>query len=348
MAEPHRIAPDAVPEAIGSAWDIEGSRSTARPLVDLAKQRLEDHALIRVPAVSALRPTLLGLIRATRPRQWSKNLLVFMAPAAAGVLDRRLVVVHALGAFLVFCVVASGIYLLNDVRDAESDRHHPTKRLRPVAAGEVSRSLGAIVGISLVVIAIAAAWVVSGWVLAVVIGAYALVSALYSFSLKHMPLIELAAVASGFVLRAIAGGTATHVPVSSWFLVVTSFGALFVVTGKRAAECAVLGDGRGAHRAVLAEYTSSFLQSTLTLTASVTVTAYCLWAFETVRIKAVADHHFVWIQLTVIPVVLGVLHVLRLLDAGKGGAPEDLVLHDRVLQGLGLLWFVLFAIGIYG
>jgi decaprenyl-phosphate phosphoribosyltransferase len=98
----------------------------------------------------------------------------------------------------------------------------------------------------------------------------------------------------------------------------------------------------------LAEYTSSFLQSTLTLTASVTVTAYCLWAFETVRIKAVADHHFVWIQLTVIPVVLGVLHVLRLLDAGKGGAPEDLVLHDRVLQGLGLLWFVLFAIGIYG
>jgi decaprenyl-phosphate phosphoribosyltransferase len=168
MAEPHRIGPDAVPEAIGSAWDIEGSRSTARPLVDLAKQRLEDHALIRVPAVSALRPTLLGLIRATRPRQWSKNLLVFMAPAAAGVLDRRLVVVHALGAFLVFCVVASGIYLLNDVRDAESDRHHPTKRLRPVAAGEVSRSLGAIVGISLVVIAIAAAWVVSGWVLAVV------------------------------------------------------------------------------------------------------------------------------------------------------------------------------------
>jgi hypothetical protein len=130
--------------------------------------------------------------------------------------------------------------------------------------------------------------------------------------------IELAVVAAGFALRAIAGGAATHVPLSSWFLAVTSFGALFVVTGKRAAEYATLGEHGHSHRAVLAQYTSSFLQSTLTLTSSVTVTTYCLWAFDKAGPATRAGHRFVWIQLTVVPMILGVLWVLRLLDSGQG------------------------------
>jgi decaprenyl-phosphate phosphoribosyltransferase len=208
--------------------------------------------------------------------------------------------------------------------------------------------LAAAVGVALMAIAIVAAWFLAGWVFAAVVGAYAVISVAYSIWLKRVPVIELAAVASGFVLRAMAGGAATHVPLSSWFLVVTSFGALFVVTGKRAAEYTTLGEGRFEHRAVLAEYTPSFLQSTLTLTASVMVTAYCLWAFDRTGLQTRAGHHFVWIQLTVVPMILGVLYVLRLLDSGHGGAPEDLALHDHFVQGFGVVWLVLFSIGLYG
>ena len=128
----------------------------------------------------------------------------------------------------------------------------------------------------------------------------------------------------------------------------TSFGALFVVTGKRLAEHRALGHDRARHRPVLARYTESFLNSTLILTAAVTVTAYCLWAFERTGLMSRAGHHFIWIQLTVVPVVVGLLLVLRLVDAGDGGAPEELVLHDRSLQVLAVLWAVLFSIGLYG
>jgi len=321
---------------------------TVAPPGQHADERAEDAVTFTITGSTPAPSTLGNLTRALRPRQWSKNLLVFVAPAAAGVLDRRLDVLHSLGAFAIFCVAASGTYLVNDVLDADSDRHHPDKRHRPVAAGALSGIFAATIGISLMVIAIGAACFLAGWVFAAVIGAYAAISLAYSIWLKRVPVIELAAVASGFVLRAMAGGAATHVPLSNWFLVVTSFGALFVVTGKRAAEYTTLGDRRVEHRAVLADYTPSFLQSTLTLTSSVMVTAYCLWAFDRTGLQSKAGHHFVWIQLTVVPMILGVLYVLRLLDSGRGGAPEDLALHDHFVQVFGVVWLVLFSIGLYG
>jgi decaprenyl-phosphate phosphoribosyltransferase len=165
--------------------------------------------------------------------------------------------------------------------------------------------------------------------------------------LKRQPVMELALVASGFVLRAVAGGVVAHVYLSTWFLVFTSFAALFVVTGKRYAEHARLGENRGFHRSVLDEYTESFLRSTLTICASVTVATYCLWAFDRTGLLAHSGHHPVWIELTVVPLVLAVLHIFRLLDAGKGGEPERIALHDHVLQGYGLLWVALMVIGVY-
>lgn len=200
----------------------------------------------------------------------------------------------------------------------------------------------------LMLVTFAASWYVARWNLVLVMAIYLAISTFYTLRLKREPVIELAAVASGFLLRAVAGGVATHVPLSSWFLAVSSFGALFVVTGKRLGELLRLGEKRGDHRKVLSLYTVSFLRSALTLTASVTVTAYCLWAFDKAGLLSHASHHFVWIQLTVIPVILGTLHMLRLVDAGLVDAPEDLVFHDHVLQGLGVLWVALFAIGIYG
>ena len=288
------------------------------------------------------------LVRAVRPRQWRKNLLVFLAPAAAGVLGHFGVFLHVLGAFGVFCAAAAGTYLVNDAIDAEADRRHPEKRHRPVANGDLSTTTAVVSGTALSTAAVVGAWLLAGWSLALVVGAYVAVSTAYSLRLKREPVVELATVASCFVLRAVAGGAAAHVPLSNWFLVVSCFGALFVVVGKRSAEYARLGDERGDHRPVLTSYTPSFLRSTLTLSASVTLTAYFLWAFEATGLAARAGSRVVWIQLTVVPVILGTLHVLQVLDAGQGGTPEDLALRDRFLQGLGALWLVLFSIGLYG
>jgi decaprenyl-phosphate phosphoribosyltransferase len=198
------------------------------------------------------------------------------------------------------------------------------------------------------VLALVAAWFVARWPLVLVISVYAAISVAYTLRLKREPVIELAAVASGFVLRAIAGGVATHLPLSSWFLAVACFGALFIVTGKRAGEHRQLGERRGGHRKVIDAYTGSFLQSTLIVTATATVTAYCLWAFDKGGLQSHAGHHFVWIQLSVIPVILATLDLLRLADAGLTEAPEGLVFHDHVLQLLGALWIAMFSIGIYG
>jgi decaprenyl-phosphate phosphoribosyltransferase len=282
-----------------------------------------------------------------RPRQWIKNLLVFMAPAAAGVLGHWSTTMRVVGAFFVFCAVASGTYMINDVVDAESDRHHPVKRRRPVASGDLPQGLALGVGSGLISAGIAAALLIGPWGFAVVVGVYAGLSVAYSLRLKTEPVVELAIVASGFVLRAIAGGVVAGVHLSNWFLVFTSFAALFVVTGKRYAEHHRLGEDRGAHRQVLDEYSESFLKSTLTISASVCVASYCFWAFERTGLLAQPGHHVVWIELTVIPLVLAVLHIFRLLDAGQGGEPEQLALHDHILQGYGVLWLAFMGIGLY-
>ncbi|MDA8317979.1 MAG: decaprenyl-phosphate phosphoribosyltransferase [Acidimicrobiales bacterium] len=285
-------------------------------------------------------------LQLARPKQWAKNVLVFVAPGAAGVLTHAGPALHALGAFGIFCAAASATYLVNDSVDADADRRHPGKRLRPVAAGLVSPAAAISVAVALLGVALAGAALLAGWPLVVVVAAYGAVTIAYTLRLKHEPVIELTAVASGFVLRAIAGGVATHVPLSSWFLVVTSFSALFIVIGKRTAEHETLGEDRGQHRSTLDHYSPAFLRSALTLSAAGAVTTYCLWAFDK---AGLARHggHLVWIELSVAPVVTGVLYVLRLLDAGRGGAPSELAFEDRTLQVLALLWTVLVGIGVY-
>jgi decaprenyl-phosphate phosphoribosyltransferase len=288
------------------------------------------------------------LVRAMRPRQWSKNVLIFAAPAAASVLDHWSVLWRVVVAFFLFCAAASGHYLINDVLDADQDRHHPVKRMRPVASGELPATVAVGAATALIAVSLAGAALLGPWGFVLVVAVYLALTAAYSVWLKHQPVTELVVVALGFVLRAVAGGLVAHVYLSNWFLVFISFAALFVVTGKRYAEHSRLGETRGFHRSVLDEYTESFLRSTLIICASVTVATYCLWAFDRTGLLAPhTGHQPVWIELTVVPLVLGVLHIFRLLDAGKGGEPERLVLHDRVLQAYGLLWVALMVIGVY-
>jgi decaprenyl-phosphate phosphoribosyltransferase len=284
-----------------------------------------------------------GLLRTARPKQWLKNVLVFAAPGAAGVLGQARPFARSVLAFVIFCLVASGTYFINDVLDLPADRRHPTKRYRPIAAGVVNVRLAQIVGGALIVVGFGLSAIL-GWKFIVVVATYIVVQFAYSLWLKHEAILDLAAVAAGFVLRAIAGAVATGVPISQWFLIVAMFGSLFIVTGKRSAEHRTLGDDRGSHRATLALYTPSFLRFILMMSSTVTVTAYCLWAFENQK----AGQGGILFQLSIVPFALGILRYALLLDQGLGGSPEDVVLGDRTLQVLGLLWVIIFAIGVYG
>ena len=286
---------------------------------------------------------VLSLVRGARPKQWLKNVLVFTAPGAAGVLNEPRYLTRSTVAFVAFCLVASGVYFMNDVLDAEADRLHPTKRHRPIAARLIRPWVAWVAAIALLGGGLAVAFTLGSWKLPAVIGAYMAIALSYNLWLKREPVLDLAAVASGFVLRAIAGGVAAGVPVSQWFLIVASFGSLFMVSGKRHAEHFELGEERGAHRATLLTYSPSFLRYVRSTTSAVALTAYCLWAFE----KADATTNGAWFQLSIVPFVLAILRYGLLLDAGRGGAPEDLVLRDRTLEVLGAVWVVLFAVGVY-
>src|SRR5262245_53472584 len=288
-------------------------------------------------------PRVPALIRLARPKQWLKNILVIAAPGAAGLLGERTALINTGIAFVCFCLAASGTYYLNDAVDVEADRRHPTKRYRPIAAGEVSVRTAVIGGILLIIASIALSFA-ARWQLSLVVGGYLLQTVAYSLWLKHEPVLDLACVASGFVLRTIAGGVAVGVTISPWFLIVAGSASLFMVTGKRYAEMVELGDSAGGHRPTLAMYSHEFLGYVRAVASSVTILAYCLWAFE----KSSAVGNPVWFELSIVPFVLGILRYALLLEQGQGGAPEDLVVSDRVLLAMGALWAISFAIAVHG
>ena len=279
---------------------------------------------------------------ALRPRQWTKNVLVAAVPLAAGRLHEPQVLAQTLVAFVSFCAVASATYLVNDVLDADADRAHPVKQHRAVARGDLTRPQAA----TAAVVALAGGLVIAGafarvelvWTLL----AYAAATFAYSYWLKHEPVVELALLAAGFLLRAIAGGAATGIPVSPWFLIVAGFGSLFMAAGKRYSELVSRADDAAATRRSLAHYTPGYLRFVWGLAATVTVVGYCLWAFE---VGSGQTGSVAWSAWSVAPFVLAVLRYGIDIDAGRAEAPEDVALRDRSLQVLALIWLVLFALG---
>jgi decaprenyl-phosphate phosphoribosyltransferase len=288
--------------------------------------------------------TLRAAIRTARPKQWAKNVLVFAAPAAAGVLDEPEAVLQTLVAFVAFCLAASATYYLNDAADAEADRLHPVKRGRPIAAGHLSVTAARGIAAVLIVLAVLITLPINDGKLSLVVVGYLVVTFAYTFWLKHEPVIDLVAVASGFVFRAIAGGVATDVPLSDWFLIVAGAGSLFIVTGKRHAEQVELGSDSLAHRSTLGAYSTAYLGYVRSVASGVMITAYCLWAFE----SANATGDTTWFRLSIVPLVVAVLRYALVIERGGGGAPEEVVLSDRVLQVLGVLWAVTFLLGVAG
>lgn len=282
-------------------------------------------------------------IRALRPRQWVKNLLVALAPLAAGRLLEPVVLGGVGLAFVAFCLVSSAVYLLNDIRDVDEDRLHPKKRFRPIAAGELAVPAAAVMGLVLGLGGLALGyWVAPA--LGITLVVYVVIQVLYSTVLKHLPVIDLAVVSSGFLLRAIAGGVAVGVALSQWFLLVASFGSLFMVAGKRYSELVSVGAGAGTRRS-LDRYSQSYLRFVWILAAVLVVSSYSLWAFENRFDPALGVP---WTAISIAPFTLGMLQYALEVDAGQAGEPEEVVLHDHVLQGLGVIWLASLSIAVFG
>jgi decaprenyl-phosphate phosphoribosyltransferase len=286
------------------------------------------------------RGTVGALVRACRPRQWSKNLLVLAAPGAAGALTNPEVPGRLAVTFVAFCALSSCTYLLNDLHDRQEDRLHPRRRSRPIASGAVSPALAIATAVTLAAGGLGLAFVVRPWLAGVGLG-YLLLTGSYTLWWRRVAVADIASIACGFVLRALAGGIATDVAVSRWFLLVTSFGALFLVAGKRYAELRVSAAG-GVSRPSLEEYSERYLRFVIGLAATVATTAYCLWAFQRSH-----QAHLTWYELTVIPFVLWLLRYALLLEQGGGEAPEETVFGDRFLLMMSTAWVGLFVSGVY-
>ncbi|MEM1334341.1 MAG: decaprenyl-phosphate phosphoribosyltransferase, partial [Actinomycetota bacterium] len=284
-----------------------------------------------------------ALVRAMRPRQWAKNVLVFGAPGAAGVLDDGAALGRTLLVFVAFCLAASGTYLWNDLLDRESDRRHPDKRHRPIASGALPVGVARIAGSVLLGGSLGVAAATGRWQTVGIVGLYVVVTLLYSTVLKHVAVLDIVTIASGFVLRAAGGAVAVDVPMSRWFVLVVTFGSLFVVTGKRYAELQQLG-GEAETRATLSTYTPGYLRMLLSVSLGGAVISYCVWAFESSEEASATDagsaSDLPIYEATIVPIVIALFRYLLVLERGEGSAPEDVFLSDRVLQLAGAIWVV--------
>lgn len=300
----------------------------------------------------------LPLLRAMRPHQWVKNVFVLAALVFAGGIaadtaadtgaDVRIWPV--LITVAAFCFGSSAIYLWNDVLDVESDRAHPSKRRRPIAAGELSIRAALVAAVVLAAGSFALAIRAGGdpvpvvWVL----GAYLALNLAYSARLKHVVLVDVFCIAAGFLFRVQAGASAIHVPVSHWLFLCTLFLALFLALCKRRAEIDLLGEDRGEHRAILTQYTPAFLDQMVTLVAACTIVAYTMYTVsDETAANFGADHH---LTLTVPFVLFGLARYLLLVQTQRGGGSPTRVLLGGDVQFAtnAVLYLVVVLLDLYG
>ena len=274
------------------------------------------------------------LIISFRPKQWLKNGFIL----AALIFDRQLTNVDALVVTLagaaVFCLLSSSVYVFNDLFDIQADRQHPVKKNRPIASGRIPVQIGLTVGIFLTIVSFVWAFTLSKTFFTIGI-IYFLVNLLYSNWLKHVPILDVMIIASGFVFRVAAGVSLIQVErFSPWLYVVTTLLALYLGFGKRRAELALLANNATQHRAVFDGYTIEFLDQLITIVSGTTIFAYSLYTFSAPNLP---DNHAM--MLTIPFVIYGIFRYLYMTQVKKsGGAPEELLLKDRPLQITIMLW----------
>ena len=275
-----------------------------------------------------------GILFSFRPKQWTKNFFIF----SALVFDRQLTnsksVITTLSGFIIFCALSSSVYLFNDLFDIEADKNHPIKKNRPIASGRLSTNLAVIIGVVLSIVALIFAYKLSINFFLICL-AYLIINLLYSKWLKHLPVIDVLVVASGFVLRVAAGVTLVEVErFSPWLYVVTTLLALFIGFGKRRAELALLAGSANQHRTVFEGYTLDFLDQLITIVSGTTIIGYSFYTFSAPNLP---NNHAM--MLTIPFVLYGIFRYLYLIKVKEsGGAPEELLMNDRPLQLTILLW----------
>jgi 4-hydroxybenzoate polyprenyltransferase len=282
------------------------------------------------------------LLLALRPRQWTKNGLIFVALAFTLNLQDTTLVGKTVQTFVCFCALSSAGYLLNDIMDVEADRQHPTKRLRPIAAGSVPMGLALSLGLVLAVLGLVGTFTIN-LPLGGLAVAYVALTALYSVSLKHIVLVDIFGLAAGFVLRAAAGAVAIDVPISPWLYIATMLGSLLIALGKRRSELQVLGVEAAGHRRNLDAYSLEFIDQLILIVSSAALMTYALYTFSAENLPR--NHS----MMLTIPVVLyGLFRYLFLVREGNvGGAPEDLLFRDRPLLVAVVIWVVLAVATLY-
>ncbi len=288
---------------------------------------------------------MLGLLlRSLRPRQWIKNLFVFAGLVfSRNAFEPSLLMSTGL-AFLLFCLLSGGVYLINDVLDYDRDRLHPQKRYRPIASRELPRPVGAAVGTGLLVGGLLAAFAL-GRAFGLVALAYVLLLTAYSLALKNVVILDVLIIAIGFVLRAVAGVVVIGVEISSWLLICTVLLALFLAFGKRRHELLALPVNAADHRPILSEYTPQLLDQMVAVVTASTVTAYALYTLST---ETVEKLHTRWLPLTIPFVLYGIFRYLYLLYRRElGGNPSELFLTDRPLLLNLCLWALAVLVILY-
>jgi 4-hydroxybenzoate polyprenyltransferase len=307
---------------------------------------------VRVPDVpagarsgaSGSRPAAVSLLLSLRPGQWTKNFLVLAPLLFAVKLFDPASLIRAGAAFLIFCGLSSVVYLFNDVMDRESDRHHPTKRFRPIAAGDLSVTGALVVATLLAAVALGAAYSL-GWRFGAIATAYLALQTLYSGPLKHMVILDVLTLSIGFVLRAVAGAVVIDVVISHWLLVCTILLALFLALAKRRHELVLLAGGAASHRPILDEYSAYLLDQMIAVVTASTLIAYI---FYTISPETEQKFGTSWLGLTIPFPLYGIFRYLYLVHRREGGgSPSDLLLNDRPLLACVTFWVVAVVLIIY-
>jgi 4-hydroxybenzoate polyprenyltransferase len=274
------------------------------------------------------------LLKTMRPRQWTKNLVIFAALVFDGQLLNLPAVWRTLGGFVIFCLVSGVVYILNDLADIEADRQHPEKSRRPLASGKLSPKTALLAAVIILVIVIPIARLLSMSFSLITLG-YLGLNLAYTKWLKHIPLVDVLTIAMGFVLRVAAGVALIQVArFSPWLYVVTTLGALYLGFGKRRAELALLAEQANSHRRVLDGYTIPLLDQFITIVSASTIIAYSLYTFSAPNLPG--NH----VMMLTIPFVLyGIFRYLYLIQVThQAGAPEEVLLSDHPLQIVIVLW----------
>lgn len=278
------------------------------------------------------------LVLAMRPKQWTKNSMLFLGLIFSLNLRNPGLVALTVASFVLFCLLSSAIYLVNDLVDLEKDRKHPLKRMRPLASGKLAPPLAILAAFALFVIAIPLSFAIN-YRFGLVAVAYVVLMLAYSYGLKHIVLVDVFAIAGGFVLRAVAGAEAIDVPISPWLYVCTVLGALFIGLSKRRHELILLNDNAPTHRKILDEYSPAMLDQMISIVTATTIMAYSLYTFSAENLPRNNA-----MMLTIPFVLYGAFRYLYLVHLkNAGGTPEEILLQDKPLLLDIVLWLIVSA-----